>query len=332
MNPSPFKNHEQFLSEYLLISDDRELRTLFGIELSRRSCSLGPYLDPVGDPPLYHCMEWLGPLSRVTDNERMSRTAIRTWLVTHLLKICIPYPRTASEKNALVLAPLNLTAFFRLVVHISELGYPAHWLSAVLETVFRADPMTTARAPRQEIIDREALEQRHPAIITTLYPWQAELTTLGAIWKHLLPFGLLMTGNLLPKLGTVRKYQIAFSASQDMRTITQPHTMLVFWSEENGQPPVDIRRTLLHDEMGEISKQANEIRRSGLHVLTTFKWDTETKTASFWLREDVVQSMIQGNWKAYVWGTDTYTRITDGVPVDDYMNVGLPWIEKSPSA
>ena len=57
--------------------------------------------------------------------------------------------------------------------------------------------------------------------------------------------------------------------------------MLVFWSEEHGQPPVDIRRMLLNDETAVITKEALEIRRSGIHVLTTFKWDMETKTTTF---------------------------------------------------
>lgn len=76
-----------------------------------------------------------------------NKAKVEKWLFAHSLKVVYPYPRTVWEQ-ALTEVPLNLTAFFRILVHLHEMGYPSHWLAVVVSTILTGVITTTARAPR----------------------------------------------------------------------------------------------------------------------------------------------------------------------------------------
>jgi len=58
---------------------------------------------------------------------------------------------------------------------------------------------------------------------------------------------------------------------------------------------------LLDNEEGETTAKARKIREEGVHMLSTFEWDSESKKAAFWLRKDVIEGMSQnGKWKVYI--------------------------------
>lgn len=71
------------------------------------------------------------PTSILPANARMTRLELEHWLHSHFLKLCLSYPHVRFHPVG-VLAPLNLTAFLHLIVHVASLGYPLHWLSATL--------------------------------------------------------------------------------------------------------------------------------------------------------------------------------------------------------
>ncbi|KAG6364994.1 hypothetical protein INS49_006599 [Diaporthe citri] len=77
----------------------------------------------------------------MTFEQLMPKPKLTHWLHAHFLKLCFPNPLT------LVYAPLNLAVFLRLLVHVVELGYPAHWSSALLAALLEGEIATTARAP-----------------------------------------------------------------------------------------------------------------------------------------------------------------------------------------
>lgn len=68
-----------------------------------------------------------------------------------------------------------------------------------------------------------------------------------------------------------------------------------------------IRDSLLTDELADTSMQARELRERGLHLVSTWLWDEGTRTATFWLRSDVVESMRKPcGWEVAVWRTDNW--------------------------
>ena len=66
-------------------------------------------------------------------SELLPRPKLNSWLFTIFFKIAIPVNRKSQDwHHTLIYAPLNLTIFFRLLIHLHQVGYPSHWLSDVL--------------------------------------------------------------------------------------------------------------------------------------------------------------------------------------------------------
>lgn len=152
-------NHEHYLAEYMLMHDVGRISDHIGVV--RRTIGLwaGEHVmparlreEPWGSfwaPPFAAgvYMTWdraPGAGFTIPPHRRLSQPDLERWLHAHLLKLCLPYPRPPWG-SAPVYAPLNLTTFLRLVVHRHGLGYPAQWLSGVLEDVCEGAITTTAR-------------------------------------------------------------------------------------------------------------------------------------------------------------------------------------------
>lgn len=123
-----------------------------------------------------------GTASRLAWEKLMPRDRLERWLYAHFLKICLPAKRDP-ENEAAVYAPLNLTAVLRLLVHLAERGYPAHWLGTVLENLTSGTIKTTARAPRKEAWDVEDVSKIYTLRQMAVAPWAAELSTLVGVWN-----------------------------------------------------------------------------------------------------------------------------------------------------
>jgi hypothetical protein len=203
--------------------------------------------------------------------------------------------------------------------------YPAHWLSDILGNMLEGVITTTSRAPRQLAMTVKNARKTHPGIFTSIKPWLAGLSTLTSIWQHVLPFGLLFSSSLIPTLVSIKSYSVKMPLPPQGDCFARAVFALVFWDASRGPPPTDLRETLLDDERGDRSEKAKSIRESGIHVLTTFKWWQKTNTASFWLRSDVMKTMQQGDWKAYIWRLDEWTRVTSGVSIREHIREGATW-------
>lgn len=303
---------DQFLAEYLLMYNRKLIHTHFGLKLSKET----PEADDFGFGPMmypmipYYLWEKPAAANKSGLGGLMSRPDLFKWLQAHLLKICLPYPRPHNSMS-LVYAPLNLTNFLRLLCHASNLGYPAHWLSALIDSICSGEIATTARAPRALVLKPSDVDKVHTARTMSVAPWAAELTTLVAVWQAFLPFGLL-TKTPLPALDGVAKYTISLPEFR-ARDLHVPHFMLVFWNQNSfGEPPRNLRPILLDDETGDPSGRAKRIRAEGVHTLTTFNWSTRLNSTTFWLRADVVDKMIREDWQIFIWRTDTWDKLTDG--------------------
>ena len=60
-----------------------------------------------------------------------------------------------------------------------------------------------------------------------------------------------------------------------------------------------------------------ELRERGLRVVATWDFDTETKQATFWMREDVIKSMstARAGWYVGIWRTDSWNVAAHPVPL-----------------
>lgn len=119
-----------------------------------------------------------------------SKPKVEKLLFGHFLKLALPCAR-GTFGMASIAAPLNLTAFFRILVHLYELGYPAHWLSEVVSTILSGTITTTARAPRTIPLSLKEAKQNFINRKMCVKPFVAEFCTLVTVWQCVLPFGLL---------------------------------------------------------------------------------------------------------------------------------------------
>ncbi|KAI0197972.1 hypothetical protein F4808DRAFT_473096 [Astrocystis sublimbata] len=318
-NPPRWKGVDQFNAEHLLMHDRDLIKRHFALKFSRLTPEFLPQ-DMFSSMSLtmtdYKMWESVGwrPLALT---ERMSRENLFRWLYSHFLKLCLPFPRAVPDFT-LVYAPLNMTAFMRLLGLVVELGYPSHWISALVSAIASGEITTTARAPRKYVMTSGAVDRTHDAKTICVRAWADEFTTLAAMWRGVWPAGtLVLARDLLPSPSRISEYSIRFPdfAGHDLN---YPHFALVFWNQRRYGEPVrnNLRPILLDDEKGVTTEIARLIRADGVKVVSTFSWARKTNTAAFWLGKDAVDEMTANGWFVYIWRVDTWGRLTVGTPLD----------------
>lgn len=182
LNPPEFYDHDQFLAEYMLLSKEQAVEDHFGMtRLRERSQPLSAekqsFMKMMGLSPFVaeHYFIWspVGKQQAIPAKRRMPRPVLEHWLYSHFLKICLPFRRPLSSSSP-IHAPLNLTAFFRLVERLHEVGYPAYWLSTILVAISEGSILTTSRSPRQLVLPTDESLRNFPARKINVKPWTAE--------------------------------------------------------------------------------------------------------------------------------------------------------------
>jgi len=259
----------------------------------------------------------------------MTREKLETWLYRLFLKLTIPAHKQAIQSWVLIYSPLNLTIFYRLLFHLSNVGYPAHWLSGVLDNLLKGRIITTARPPRSEPLKIKETKTSMPGLSQSVQPFVAELSTLASIWQSALPFGVLSTE--IPRTQDIRKYRINFTGVSGYVDNTAVfvlafHQALMLPSQRS------FRTLLLDDEEGQKSPQISTLRKEGLHIVTTWEWSRSSKTATFWLRRDVMEEMQRGSsWRVMMLRTDNWEK-QSGSQKLNAVDTGETWTNIKPAA
>ncbi|KDN67994.1 putative tetratricopeptide [Colletotrichum sublineola] len=330
LNPPMFETHDQFLTEYMLMHDAKQVADHFG--LVKKEETGKPMLDPIAKMIGNQFMVedyfvWARSGIKKTPWSRlMARPALEKWLHSHLLKICLPYRRPLWSDRP-VHAPLNLTAFFRIVARLHEVGYPAHWLAGVLASICEGSITTTARFPRKLVLHPNDLETSYPQRRISLGPWKAEFTTLLSLWRRLLPFGIVTSAGTLVNPVEVLECSIVFPKFIEKYT-RAPHFNVAFINMTIvGPRRLNLPGLLQDDEEGDGSDYAKRLREEGVHMITAFKYVTDTRTATCWLRKDAVEEMMrQDSWNACICRTDSWEAITaTATPVSRSLQLLGSW-------
>jgi hypothetical protein len=161
-------------------------------------------------------------------------------------------------------------------------------------------------------------------------PFVAELSTLASMWQSTLPFAVLSTK--ISRTQDIRRYRIGFTeVSKPVDNIAV--FVLAFYHDlKFPKQEVSFRTILVDDEEGQKDPQISTLRKEGLHVVTTWEWSKSSKTATFWLRRDVMEEMQRGlNWGVMMWRTDNW-KIQAGPQRLDAMDTGETWMNAKPAA
>lgn len=139
----------------------------------------------------------------------VSRAELSRWLFSHFFKMALPCGRSPDKHNLdQVLFPmLALTNFFLLLIHLHEIGYPAHWLADVLAKILENQVVTTVRPPRTLPLEVDEVSRRHPAANLSTAPYIPEMTTPTVLFQRLLPFCPITTASL-PSPGSIYSYSV----------------------------------------------------------------------------------------------------------------------------
>ncbi|KAF3070885.1 putative tetratricopeptide-like protein [Daldinia childiae] len=307
-------NH--FNSEHLLMHDRKLIEGHFHVKLSKEPLrSEAPVLQS------YHRWERCESM-RLSLEQLMSRVSFSKWLFAHYLKICIPFPRDPDVLG--FICPLNMTAFVRLLIQMSELGYPGHWLSNIITSLSSGTITTTARAPRDKILNTTDVDKVYPSRTICVKPWSAEFTTLVAQWRGLLPFTIVVPSGTLPPPETILEYSVKIPHTPEAAS-ERPEFILIFCREYDLLEEEDLHKLLLNDERGDTTAIAQKIRADWVNIVSTINYVTATSTATFWLRSDVVSLMWKEDWDVFIGRTDSWEHHTPGYPVREVLQRKRNW-------
>ena len=256
----------------------------------------------------------------------MLRAALETWLYRLFLKLCMPIEWQIVDME-LIFSPLNLTAFIRLCIHLHSIGYPSHWIDGVLDNILSDNITTKARPPRTYPLKIREVKNELSPLKQSIAPFVAELSTLVSMWQCALPFGILAP--TLPRLDQIRKYTLVIDKFED-EVIGSPVFVISLFNADALPPAPSIRPYLLTDELAETSIPAAR-RMKGIHIISTWTWDSPIRTASFWLREDILEigdTMWQDRWAVALWMTDNWFFQSPPQRLEDIQDTGLTWAKE----
>lgn len=335
-NTGIWKSQEQFHSEYIIVNDFNTLFKLTQAQFVKRD-----EYDTLF--PMSGYMDWRRATMKKFPYEfPVPRAELSRWLFAHFFKLALPCSRDPDDHNLdLFLFPtLNLTNFFRLLIHLHEIGYPAHWLADVLAKILENQVVTTARPPRTLPLEVDEVSRRHPAAKLSTAPYILEMTTLTVLFQRILPFCPITTASL-PSPGSIYSYSVR------MRTVDFPMhgemqaLVLIFFRVR--LPPRcpgtadDIHRYL--DPSPEKDKSfetpaMKEFRESGSVVITALTWNgVDDRTATIWMREDVMDPMIEAReddeWVCCLWRVDDWAPVSSAPEGAKMVVKGARWGEFS---
>ncbi|THZ30952.1 hypothetical protein D6C89_01178 [Aureobasidium pullulans] len=341
-NPPAFKDVDEFNSEYCLLPEMSMIAKIF--LCVRRPCisesmPLPAFMQMQGLIGMGY-FEWSKQAEIVPFPRLLDRPTITSWIHGLLLKTAIPKERQVPAMT-LINSPFNLTVLFRVIMHLRKVGYPSHWLSEILGTII-GGTIDTKAFPQKSVPfsvkdSKQLFDKSRPLKRFSIKPFNAELTTLTSIWLPALGFGLLQGNDVLPDHSSIRKYSATFNhINWDMGF--ESSFVLVFIDMDiatptGPRPIIPLRLLLLNkeDQLKNALQRPRDVREKGLHIVTTWQFETETKTGRFWMREDIMKRVMdrRNGWHACIWRVDRWDIV--GQPVKaatgGVKDLGISWAD-----
>lgn len=265
-------------------------------------------------PPLLEYQFWWRsssdphPYSNLLPREELKR-----WLFALFFKLCVPVDQSGKPWEYMVLPTLNLSIYFRVLIHLHQIGYPAHWLAEILASIIENNVISSVRQFHTSPLEPSELAQKHPTKKLSTAPYIPEVTTLTVLFQRILPFAIL---TILPFPKTIHRFSIKVSidwqgTDQGNDSYPQSNAILVFYRSSlmdrfNHGGKLD---KLLDPVLsGEKAKLYDE----GLIVISTWEWDARSGTGRFWMASEKIEKLFSedaSDWRAGVWGTILWERM-----------------------
>jgi hypothetical protein len=308
-------------AEYVSLHEAADIAAVFKVRTEPlRSFQWKEVKDETMFTAHYHVFQQL------QSTKLMTRSGLGRWLLAIFFKIALPMHRpVGAQRVDEVDAPLNLTAFFRILRMLHAHKYPSHWLAETLVAILENKVRTDVRPPRSFPLDPEDTAKTYPNARMDLAPFMLEMRTLTAIWSDELPFGIPSIVPM-PPLSRLRQYTIRIpNIISSYGPIQLPIFSLLFCPFQSFQEVVfgifrydkvykwDVRKCLLSDEKRDVHSYATRLRKT-CAVVTTWTWDPSQEEPSFWMDEEVTCQM-QDVWYVSVLRTDSWVCVAQQQPL-----------------
>ncbi|KAK8132150.1 hypothetical protein PG999_000323 [Apiospora kogelbergensis] len=350
-NTKVWPTHDSFLVDSLLLAGRAKAENTFSAALVPECAQMEKALESMGSVMVFS-MKWTRQSTKALEwSKLMPRRSLEHWLHALFFRLCLPFP-WVSDYDRRVMRPLNLTTLFRLVSHLFKMGYPAYWLSSILNDLASGEVSSTARPPRAPVTDAAEAKKIHPSKNISMRPFAIEYRVLLSLWQRLLPFGLLLqeaVAKQLPDPSTIREFKVKFIDINDAffdaaageanpPDVGTMSSVLVFWNRTvNGQVPGEgkLRQSLLDEESvksksflkSRLQKAGRPESEDTVHVVSTAQWKREDSTVSFWFPGEVIEGMMAGQdeWVACIWSTGSWTETASVLVGRETVAAGDTW-------
>lgn len=307
-NALHFSSVDGLFAEYLGLCTPAEARQFLGVGL------YGPYpeefyladyirLRPV-DPANVATISFAS--KDYKDGTPISKSRFLDWLYAMFFKIAIPNKLPPDGQSRLP-HPLNLHSFFRLLLYLQQIDFPAHWIGGVVDELIQNKVITRSRPithSPQSMEDPKA--EKNVAKPVCVTPFSIEMEAALAMWFPLLTFGI--TAVVFPDAFNVREYKIKLNTNTEMCTHDQTLPVLSLWFSTNS-----IRRITV-DLARDIVGSHNAVQN--VRILSTFEWNFQKKQAKFMCNLSAMDLMRIQNFTVRLIRTDTMETVSSIVPVN----------------
>ncbi|KAF5502291.1 hypothetical protein CGCA056_v014898 [Colletotrichum aenigma] len=97
--------------------------------------------------------------------------------------------------------------------------------------------------------------------------------------------------------------------------------LAIFNTTEVDPRNFDLRELLSDDEEGNSSDSARKFRENSIHIVTAFRFSTATRTATFWMRQDVLDEFTStDSWQVCICRTDSWEEVSSRLSACESMS------------
>jgi hypothetical protein len=261
-----------------------------------------------------------GPLLSIKD--LATREELIRWLDRQLVNTLSPgQPHPGMVR---VRSPNNMVAFINQLVHLCDLGFPAHWISDYVQNML-ADKVVSRAVPSRvlpiPVSDMDS-SQRGADRKLGLGPWIAELETILASIREGLPFFVSLPTDdgivVASGLGEIGKFEAKVKSFKGLRLMQRvfspfdPVANLLFWKPT---PSSGRNELTLKNEGERIIKQEVDWVLSGggqpssewngkFFVLTAQESVDQDKSVSWRMAKKRVERMRKEGWVVMLVNSD----------------------------
>jgi Domain of unknown function (DUF4470) len=276
-------SHEESHSDYMTASD---VETLFktsqmqvtgkkGQSVSTSSLSMGYKLELRRDR-----------LAAFPYEHLLSRAELTRFMYAQFFSLTVPCGRVSSsgyDSNHTASA-YNLTNFFDLLVHLHDIGYPAHWLADVLVKILGDGVNASPSPPRTPDETNPRINNTaNPTALENVYgssvgPFIPELSTLTTMFQRVLPFSVIATN--LPSSASIYQYSINFNKPLPFLKENGSRLLLIIYNIHAYAPTAESTNVPFPEE--------------GCMPITTFTYtrdNDDNASAKFWMGENLMNQI-----------------------------------------